>query len=118
MVGEVIEKLSGKSYREYIKEKILDPLGLSHTTADHSCTHIDKRAKLCAALDDTSACRLPFPKVQDGNIVVAAQGIFSNVNELLIYSVALSQALQSELKSGKSASVGSPLMSVATKISG
>jgi len=35
LLGRVIEKLSGKSYEEYITENILKPAGMTHTAVDH-----------------------------------------------------------------------------------
>ncbi len=36
LLGEIIEAVSGQSYREYISENLFEPLGLSHTAASYS----------------------------------------------------------------------------------
>lgn len=44
LLGAIIEKVTGKSYETVLKEKILDPLGMTNTGYDHHATLLPKRA--------------------------------------------------------------------------
>ena len=44
LLGRVIEKVSGKSYEEYLQEAILKPAGMTHTAVDHTAELVPHRA--------------------------------------------------------------------------
>jgi CubicO group peptidase (beta-lactamase class C family) len=44
LLGRVIEKVSGKSYEEYLNENILKPAGMTHTAYDHAADVVQERA--------------------------------------------------------------------------
>jgi len=44
LLGRVIEKVSGKSYEEYLQENILKPAGMTHTAVDHPSEVVQHRA--------------------------------------------------------------------------
>ena len=44
LLGAIIEKITGKSYETVLKERILDPLGMTSTGYDHHATLLQKRA--------------------------------------------------------------------------
>jgi hypothetical protein len=44
LLGRVIEKVSGKSYEDYLTENILRPAGMTHTTVDHAADLVLNRA--------------------------------------------------------------------------
>jgi CubicO group peptidase (beta-lactamase class C family) len=94
LAGEIIERVTGESYGEYIKGAIASPLGLCSTTAIHDDIPEANIAKPYAALDDGTFALLPRPKSQDGLIMCPAQGILSSVDDLLVYSSALMSAFQ------------------------
>jgi D-alanyl-D-alanine carboxypeptidase len=39
LLGRVIEKVSGKPFGQFLKERILDPLGMTHSTTDSRSNH-------------------------------------------------------------------------------
>jgi CubicO group peptidase (beta-lactamase class C family) len=45
LLGYIIEKVSGKSYKKYMQENIFTPLGLTHTYVNEETTVIPKRVK-------------------------------------------------------------------------
>lgn len=94
LAGEIIERVTGKSYGAYIEEAIVSPLGLRSTTAIHDDIPEANIAKPYATLDDGTFALLPRPKSQDGLIMCPAQGILSSVDDLLVYSSALMSAFQ------------------------
>lgn len=89
LAGEVIERLSGMSYEDFIQSRIFEPLQMQRTTTKHTWKTANNFAKPYAALDDKSMYLLPPPPFQDGTIMVAAQGIQGPVNDLLKFSSAL-----------------------------
>jgi len=44
LLGRIIEKVSGKSYEDYITENILKPAGMTHTSMDHTRDLVPHRA--------------------------------------------------------------------------
>ena len=44
LLGRVIEKVSGKTYEEYLNENILKPAGMTHTAVDHAADVVQERA--------------------------------------------------------------------------
>ena len=44
LLGRVIEKVSGKSYEDYLTENILRPAGMTHTAVDHASEVVHERA--------------------------------------------------------------------------
>ncbi|KAF6828960.1 hypothetical protein CPLU01_08190 [Colletotrichum plurivorum] len=102
----VIETLSGMSFGRFLEEKLLRPLGMSHTSFDALPGQTDEPglAKPYAAMDDASAHLMPFPPVHDGTIMAPAMGGRSSADDLLRYSMALLAARCDEA-SGKKADV-------------
>jgi CubicO group peptidase (beta-lactamase class C family) len=44
LLGRIIEKVSGKTYEDYLTENILRPAGMTHTVVDHSAAVVPNRA--------------------------------------------------------------------------
>ena len=44
LLGRIIEKVSGKTYEEYLAENIFRPAGLTHTAFDHAADVVPERA--------------------------------------------------------------------------
>ena len=45
LLGRIIERVSGKSYEDYLTENILRPAGMEHTSVDHSAELVPHRAR-------------------------------------------------------------------------
>ena len=82
VAGEVIEKVSEQSFGTFLQDHIFASLNLSSTSAVRDNT-LDNLAKPYAILNDKTPYLLPFPKVQDGQIMAPAQAIRSSVNDML-----------------------------------
>lgn len=97
LVGEVIERLSGKTYAEYLQEKVYRPLGLKNTTSEpvHPSTAADL-ARPYAALDDASPYQLPQPPINGNTIMAPALGGVSSAEDLMAYSIGLLSAFRHE----------------------
>ncbi|KAJ5609478.1 D-aminoacylase [Penicillium herquei] len=91
LAGEVIERLSGMSYGEFVETRIFQPLKMDRTTTTKNFQSLDVEnfARPYGALDDKSMVLLPPPPVLDGTIMVAAQGVQSSVNDMLKFTSAL-----------------------------
>lgn len=84
IAGRVLEKLTGQAYEDALRELILDPLGMEHTTffADEAITH-RVAAGHVAKPDNTIDVGRPWPLARTAN---AAGGVISNVVEMLRYA--------------------------------
>lgn len=97
IVGEVIEKVTGMSFADYVSTRLFQPLKMLHTTArTPSKAENENVARPYAALDDGKLFALPDSPVQEDTIMVPAGGFLSSCNDLLAYSTALLQAAKNE----------------------
>ncbi|NHJ84041.1 MAG: beta-lactamase family protein [Asgard group archaeon] len=83
LLGEIIAKVSGMSYEEYIKENILKPLGMTRST--FSREDFDQDADTMTAYftepdQDLIPSLHPFDQ-----FIYSAGGLLSSVNELIKY---------------------------------
>jgi len=96
LIGDIIDKTLGYSYRQYIKEEILDPLGLTHTfglftdvdpgeVMSGYDTHYDGDVKM---LDFVAPSGAMVATAEDVGIFLRAlnDGSLLNVDEQKIYS--------------------------------
>jgi CubicO group peptidase (beta-lactamase class C family) len=85
LLGAIIEKVTGKSYEQVLKENILDPLGMKNTGYDWHDPLIPKRASGYAKTADgyTNAAYL------DMSIPYAAGSMYSTVEDLYLWDQAL-----------------------------
>ena len=85
LLGAVIEKVTGKSYEQVLKERIFDPLGMKNSGYDHWGTILSKRA--------TGYTRTPggyeTAPYLDMSLPYAAGSLYSTVEDLLIWDQAL-----------------------------
>lgn len=93
MAGEVIERVSGKTYAQYLEEKVYAPLGLKNTTVEPIDPSIaSDLASPYAALDDGSLYLMPQPPINGSTIMAPALGGVSCADDLTVYTTALLQA--------------------------
>jgi len=92
LIGQIIEKVSGVSYEEYVRENILSKLGMNNTFVDFS----ESAGKLAVGYgrDLPNLEREVFPNPKTGAMAPAA-GFVSNVDDLCKFISA--QFLDSEL---------------------
>lgn len=110
LIGEVVERVTGMTYGDFLQCRIFGPLQMERTTTKHTSQDADNFAKPYAALDDKSLYLLPPPPIQDDTIMTPAQGIQSSVNDLLKFSSALLAARKGDPES--------PLKNVPKQFSG
>ncbi len=85
LLGAIIERVTGKSYEQALKENILNPAGMKNTGYDHHDTIIPKRATGYAKTPNgyTNAPYL------DMSIPYAAGSMYSTVEDLYLWDQAL-----------------------------
>jgi CubicO group peptidase (beta-lactamase class C family) len=94
MLGHIIQEKSGLPFHEYIKERVIDPLGMQRTTMSLTAfrsdpDHILPHLKLGPTVKPS---RFPYPNPEDNPefaFLSAAGGIVSSVNEMTLYVNAL-----------------------------
>jgi tetratricopeptide (TPR) repeat protein len=85
LLGDIIEKVTGKPYEQVLKEKIFDPLGMKNSGYDHYGTILSKRAsgyvKTPAGYENAAYLDMTIP--------YAAGSIYSTVEDLFLWDQAL-----------------------------
>ena len=85
LLGAIIEKVTGKSYEQVLKERIFDPLGMKNSGYDHWGTILSRRA--------TGYTRTPrgyeTAPYLDMSLPYAAGSLYSTVEDLFIWDQAL-----------------------------
>ncbi|WP_342374298.1 serine hydrolase [Myxococcus stipitatus] len=85
LLGVIIERVSGKSYAQALKERIFDPLGMKSTGYDVSAEIIEKRA---SGYESTPDGIRNAPYIDMG-IPAAAGALYSTVEDLYLWDRAL-----------------------------
>jgi CubicO group peptidase (beta-lactamase class C family) len=85
LLGVILEKVSGKPYRELLRERIFDPLGMNESGYDSTRPLLEKRA---AGYDSTLDGYLNAAYIDMGE-PYAAGSLYSSVDDLLLWDQAL-----------------------------
>lgn len=85
LLGHLVEKLSGKSYEEFLRENVFVPLKMSATGYDHPEQVLKGRASGYARRDD----KLLNANFIDMSIPHAAGALYSTVEDLYLWDQAL-----------------------------
>jgi len=86
LLGHVIEKVSGKSYEDYLKENIFGPLNMTNTGLHHQKQIIKHRAAGYARAKDGSISNFDY---FNPDYIFAAGGLYSTVEDLYLWDQAL-----------------------------
>lgn len=85
LLGYIIEKVSGKSYEQFLQETILKPLKMTNTGYDHSAIILKNRA---AGYEKQNKKTINAPYL-DMSIPYAAGSLYSTVEDLYLWDQAL-----------------------------
>jgi CubicO group peptidase (beta-lactamase class C family) len=85
LLGAIIEKVTGQTYEQALKERILDPLGMKNTGYDHHANIIEKRA---SGYQKVANGYVNAPYL-DMSIPYAAGSMYSTVEDLYLWDQAL-----------------------------
>jgi len=86
MLGHIIEKVSGKSYGDYLKETIFAPLGMTNSGYDLNDTRLENRASGYASAGEGKYVNSEDP---DMSGPFAAGGIYSTVEDMFLWDQVL-----------------------------
>lgn len=84
ILGAVIERVSGSSYAEFIRARILDPLGLTDT----ACSNLSASGASARGYVSGDDGLQPAPDV-DASVAFSASGMYSTTRDLLRWARAL-----------------------------
>lgn len=87
----MIEKVSGKSWAEFVSENIFTPLGMDRTFTRHPDD--ENVAALYNILSGKTPHRLPFCNASNETAMFAGQSVRASMADLLTYSAAYLEAL-------------------------
>jgi CubicO group peptidase (beta-lactamase class C family) len=95
ILGYIIEQVTKKPYEQVVRERILQPLGMTHSGFDF--THLNSPAKAKGYFGITGDKAAPAPIV-DSTVAYAAGALYSTVNDLYKWERAIytSKILQPE----------------------
>ena len=85
LLGHIIEKVSGKSYGDFVRESIFEPLKMVNTGYDYNGLILKHRAEGYSLRGDT-LITAPFV---DMSVPFAAGGLYSTVEDLYLWDQAL-----------------------------
>ncbi|MCJ1394889.1 hypothetical protein MMC18_007769 [Xylographa bjoerkii] len=115
--GEIIEKLSGKSWGAFLEQNLLAPLQMNDTSVKNAPEN-NLVAKPYTVLDDHSFRLLSPVQVEDGTIMCSSQAIQSTVNDMLKWCQALIKAYNDQQTTGRGHSPNSPIKQIAKQMAG
>ncbi len=116
LAGLVIERISGQRWDRVLESKILEPLGLTRTTAVAK-EKDDNTSKAYAVLDNGTPTEIAGVKAAADKFGGANGGIRSCVKDLLVFYQELMRAGKHQFGTGQTCTPGSPLYQVAQSLS-
>ena len=112
LAGKVIESLSGQSYRDFVKSRILEPLGMDRSFLQTPPPGTPNVSECYNALDDSSTAPISCPKAGDNGYMGSTAGLRSCVNDLMKLYAAFVTSLNEQPSPGDKATLESPLKQV------
>lgn len=88
LLGYIIEKVTGKSYEQYITENIFKPANMDHARYDNARTVIANRAKGYREISNTETINADYLNM---SFPYAAGGLMMTVDDLLKWNKALNE---------------------------
>lgn len=85
LLGAIVERVTGKSYEQALKERIFDPVGMKNTGYDHYATILARRA---TGYEKRPGGFVTAPYL-DMSLPYAAGSLFSTVEDLYVWDQAL-----------------------------
>jgi CubicO group peptidase (beta-lactamase class C family) len=86
LLGFIIERLSGKSYGDFLQENIFTPLGMKHSGYEDPRRIIKNRATGYRQLPGDPIANVPYAEIV---ALYAAGGVYSTTKDLLLWDQAL-----------------------------
>jgi CubicO group peptidase (beta-lactamase class C family) len=112
LVSLVINKVSGSSWADLLRDRILKPLNLSRTLLDYPAPDDGNVAKAYEALDDASPVEIHTVKATKKIMSGAAAGLRTCTKDLLVLYDAFMTVANAQFASGNTSTPNSPLKQV------
>lgn len=117
LVSLAIDKASGSSWANLLRDRIIKPLNLPRTLLDFPSPDDKNVAKAYEALDDSSPVEIPTVKATDKIFSGAAASLRSCTKDLLLVYDAFMIAFKDQFATGNTSTPNSPLKQVAQLMS-
>lgn len=102
LAGAIIEKITKKPLKEYLLQTIFQPLGMNETSFRPNLFDPEKLASPYAALSDGTPTRLKKLQLFENTFFEASGGIYSSLDDLMIWALATLQSIGSARDSNPS----------------
>ena len=117
IAGRIIEAVSGQSYYDFVKARILDPLGMHRTFLKTPSANNDAVSLCYNALDDATAAPITCPKLGDDWYGAPSGGLRSTASDLGKLYTSFISAFNDQFHTGQTSTEGNPLKQVAHLLS-
>lgn len=100
LVALIIERVSGQRFADFVKERILEPLGMSRTVMAYAdLAHDDNIAGPCTKLSTGEYYHLPDTSwpCDSHSPLLAGMGVRSTIDDMLTWCIAVMDAERSEI---------------------
>ena len=112
LAGHVIEKLTGSTWSEVLKSRILDPIGLDRTSFRTPLPDVDNIAKCYNTLDDGTPTPVRCATAGDDGFCGPSGSLRACVRDLLKFCSCLLRSANEQFASGKTSTKHSRLKQV------
>ncbi len=89
LLGLIIERVSGQSYRDFVKENIFDPLKMKNTSYDPDYVDTHILGKTAVGYANILTYPPPVSAFLDSTVGYAAGGLYSNIKDMYKWDRAL-----------------------------
>lgn len=94
VLGQLITKITGQPYHLYLKEHILEPLGMTRTLVAKGYSLVDDCSLAYSTLENRDPYNVSLPAPSADGAMGAAGGLRSSVNDLIKFYMALMRSWQ------------------------
>ena len=112
LAGHIIDRISGMTWAEVLKDHIFLPLGMNRTFLHDPTGEVENTATSYNTLDDGTPIKISTVKSTDSGFGGASAGVLTCVNDLLKFYKALMHAANDQFESGQSSTPMSVLKNV------
>lgn len=114
LATEVIERVTGQTYGEFVTEAIFNPLEMSRTTVDVPQFKDGNIASAYAVKNDGTLLEIPPPPQSDETGLAGAGGVKSTVNDLLRMYKSMLSTYNHQIRTNSTSTPNSPFKQMAT----
>lgn len=114
LATEVIERITGQTYGEFVAETIFKPLNMTRTTVDIPQFEDGNVASAYAVKNDGTVSHIPPPPQSDETGLAGAGGVKSTVNDLLRMYKSMLSAYKHQVQTKSTSTPDTPFKQMAT----